>query len=195
MAPAYEKMANTKRKRFAEGSLTNWTSGRTKDSDPRIAAAAEKISKTLTGKLAGDKNPFYGRQHTEETKQKLRAAYRKRCLENRYRILKTRPEKSLEKFIEDNKLPYTYTGNRKFWIEDVNPDFVNTNGEKKVLEVLGCYWHNCPIHFPTKGCQSNRKTDSRKELIYKKYGYVCVQIWEHDLVPALAPSLKTQIGG
>lgn len=30
-----------------------------------------KISQTLTGKLVGDKNPFYGKHHTEESKQKM----------------------------------------------------------------------------------------------------------------------------
>lgn len=31
----------------------------------------EKISKTLTGLLVGDKNPFYGKTHTEETKKHI----------------------------------------------------------------------------------------------------------------------------
>jgi len=31
----------------------------------------EKISKALTGNFVGNKNPFYGRRHTEETKRKI----------------------------------------------------------------------------------------------------------------------------
>ncbi|MFS6809936.1 NUMOD3 domain-containing DNA-binding protein, partial [Staphylococcus aureus] len=33
----------------------------------------EKISKSLTGKLVGVKNPFYGKHHTPENKEKSRA--------------------------------------------------------------------------------------------------------------------------
>lgn len=33
----------------------------------------EKIRRTLTGKLVGDKNPFYGHHHTEETRKKIKA--------------------------------------------------------------------------------------------------------------------------
>lgn len=32
----------------------------------------ERISKALTGKMVGEKNPFYGKHHTEETKEHLR---------------------------------------------------------------------------------------------------------------------------
>lgn len=43
-----------------------WNFG--KSTTPEVRA---KISKTLTGMLVGDKNPFYGRKHTEETKQRI----------------------------------------------------------------------------------------------------------------------------
>ena len=44
----------------------NWAYGKTKS--PEVRA---KISKTLTGMLVGDKNPFYGRKHTDETKRHI----------------------------------------------------------------------------------------------------------------------------
>lgn len=43
---------------------TGWTKGLTKDTDERI----RKISETLKGLGVGDKNPFYGKHHTEKTK-------------------------------------------------------------------------------------------------------------------------------
>jgi len=40
-------------------------------SEDVLRLRGERISKALTGKLVGDKNPFYGKHHTEETKQHL----------------------------------------------------------------------------------------------------------------------------
>lgn len=59
-----------------------------------------------------------------------------------------------------------------FWIEKYNPDFVNVNGQKKILEVFGDYWHNL---------EGRVEKDKKKIKIYKKYGYDCLVIWEHEL--------------
>lgn len=40
--------------------------------------AKDKISKANKGKLLGDKNPFYGKTHSEETKQKIRESNKRR---------------------------------------------------------------------------------------------------------------------
>lgn len=44
----------------------NWCFGRPKPQEVR-----EKISKSLVGLLVGEKNPFFGRTHTEETKKHI----------------------------------------------------------------------------------------------------------------------------
>lgn len=44
----------------------NWAYGRTLPEEIK-----EKISKTLTGLLVGEKNPFYGKKHSEETKRRI----------------------------------------------------------------------------------------------------------------------------
>lgn len=70
----------------------NWAYGRTVPEETR-----EKISKTLTGRLVREKNPFFGRTHTEETKKHIgdiqRGQTRKPCSEEtkekiRQRMLK-----------------------------------------------------------------------------------------------------------
>jgi len=40
------------------------------------------------------------------------------------------------------KLPdtYKYVGDGKFWIENMNPDFINVNGYKKAIEIFTTYW-------------------------------------------------------
>lgn len=52
----------------------------------------EKISKSLTGKLVGHKNPFFGKAHTQETKEKISKANKGRKLSE-----ETRKKMSLSK--------------------------------------------------------------------------------------------------
>lgn len=56
--------------------------------------------------------------------------------------LPTKFEKKIINIIKRNNLPYKYTGNGDFWIGGKNPDFVNINGEKKLIEVGSSYWKN-----------------------------------------------------
>jgi G:T-mismatch repair DNA endonuclease (very short patch repair protein) len=65
-------------------------------------------------------------------------------------------------------LPYKYTGDFKFWIDGKNPDFVNCNGEKKLIELFGNYWHK----------EEDIKTKSDH---YGKYGFKTLVIWESDM--------------
>jgi len=48
------------------------------------------------------------------------------------------------------------------------PDFININGQKKLIEFNGDYWHN------------EEETQERITL-FKKYGWDCLVIWEHEL--------------
>jgi len=84
------------------------------------------------------------------------------------RIKKTSIEVKTEKIINALKLPYKFTGLGTVWIENMNPDFFNINGEKKVIEVLGSYWHN-------------KEETKQRANNYKKYGYRMLSIWDYEL--------------
>ena len=56
----------------------------------------------------------------------------------------TRPEKKMIDIIKRNNLEYEYVGNGKVWLNGVNPDFININGKKIVIEVWGDYIHGRP---------------------------------------------------
>ncbi|KKM20140.1 hypothetical protein LCGC14_1648420, partial [marine sediment metagenome] len=72
---------------------------------------------------------------------------------------------------------YKYVGNGKYWIINFNPDFININGQKKIIELYGCYWHKCPkCKFGNK-----RTIDIGRIKTYKKYGYQTLIVWEHEL--------------
>lgn len=81
----------------------------------------------------------------------------------------TKPEIELGTII-DEACPreYRYTGNFSFMIGRYCPDYTNVNGQKKVIEMFGNYWH--PI-------------DSVQDRIdkFKEFGYECLIIWESQL--------------
>lgn len=53
----------------------------------------------------------------------------------------TNLEKQMMNIIKHYDLPYKYTGDFSFWIGGKNPDFVNINGEKKLIEVGNVFHH------------------------------------------------------
>jgi len=90
-----------------------------------------------------------------------------------YNRTPNKPEKCLNKLLNE-LLPkeYKYTGNNEIIIGTFNPDFINCNGQKKIIELYGDYWHNLP---------NNVKRNKRRIKTYAKYGYKTLIIWEKEL--------------
>ena len=88
-----------------------------------------------------------------------------------FKNLPNKPEKVLINLL-NTILPneYKYIGNCKLWIEDFNPDFINCNGQKKIIELFGDYWH-----------RNTQERDKNRLETYAKYGYNTLVIWEHEL--------------
>ena len=57
------------------------------------------------------------------------------------------------------------------------PDFVNVNGQKKVIELFGEPWHKLDSPFKV----SYRRTEKGTLEIYKKCGWSCLIIWHEEL--------------
>ena len=72
--------------------------------------------------------------------------------------------------IKKHNLPYRFVGNGKFFIERKNPDFVNTNGEKKAVEV---YWKRHKELFAYGGLEGWKKDRIK---IFGKYGWKIIFI-------------------
>lgn len=88
--------------------------------------------------------------------------------------LNRRPTGLERKLIELTKkynLPYRYVGDGNFFIEYFNPDFINCNGEKIIIETYSDYWHNLPDYV---------ERDKRRIETYKKYGYKTLILWGSD---------------
>ena len=99
------------------------------------------------------------------------------------------PEKVFEKWLNDNYPgEWKYVGNGSVWFDRCNPDFININGKKKVIEIYGCYWHACEdcgfgnITLPN-GLTADQvhNMDKNKRETYSKYGFDTLCLWEHDL--------------
>jgi len=143
-----------------------------------------KISKKLKGrrphnsydsvsKKMKEDNPI----HKPENKEKHRLAVKKWAKERKEKGLSfggagkkpNKIEKLLMRLLESH-LPsqFEFVGNGIFWVGSMNPDFKHKNGERKVIEVYGDYWH--------------RGEDPKDRIdLFKECGYDCLVIWEHEL--------------
>lgn len=74
---------------------------------------------------------------------------------------------------------WKYTGDYSLIINGKNPDFANINGQKKLIELFGDYWH--------RGQNPQDRID-----IFKVYGYDTLIIWECELKNKVKVELKIQ---
>lgn len=146
----------------------------------------KKFRKTIQKKkktMGGFKWGMYNKHHTVQSNLKNRKSRLKYISENKEKAYfdslrgrincgkikeKSSLEIKVENIINDLNMPYKFVGKGSFWIENMNPDFINTNGQKKVIEVLGSYWHN------------KEETEKRIEKL-RKCGFKCLPIWDYDL--------------
>lgn len=88
-------------------------------------------------------------------------------------ISPNKPEKKLNALL--NKLypkEYKFVGDGEIILGGFNPDFINCNGQKKIIELYGDYWHSSP---------KQQKLHKRRIKTYAKYGYKPLIIWEKEL--------------
>jgi len=125
----------------------------------------KKMSKAKTGGKA-----------SEKTKALLSKVIKRRYLDSEYveKIRKAwnrKPNKLEKRMLKilDTLFPaeWKYTGDYSFVINGKNPDFVNCNGKKKIIEVYGFHWH-----------QGDDPQDRINE--FKPFGYGTLVIWDYE---------------
>lgn len=102
--------------------------------------------------------------------------YRDKTIKAIFKSLKIKPNKP-EKVLGHllNLLfpkEYNYVGDGQVILGGFNPDFINCNGQKKIVELYGDYWHNLP---------NLKKRDRRRLREYTKLGYKTLIVWEKEL--------------
>lgn len=118
---------------------------------------------------------FIGKKISEETKEKLRKKAIERCKNPEYlrKILIIRkPNKSELKLNQllQVKFPneFKFVGDGSFVLNRYNPDFLNVNGKKLIIELFGERWHE-------------QEEEISRPKVFSKYGYRTLIIWEHEL--------------
>ena len=94
-----------------------------------------------------------------------------------------KPEKLLNKLLQEILFnEYQFVGDGKVVFGGFCPDFINCNGQKKIIELYGDYWHRLPKIV---------KKDKGRLITYNRLGYFTLIIWEHELKDL--NKLKTKI--
>lgn len=90
----------------------------------------------------------------------------------------TKPEQRITDVINNYNFPYKYVGNGEIIINGLNPDFINCNGQKKLIEVFGRAFHDPEKAFiPLKNC----KKEYERKKIFSELGYDCLIIWDDEI--------------
>lgn len=184
-----------------------WNKGLTKQTDTRILAQAEKVSQKLKGRSYDVRytfsREFYENLYWGEGLSLQAIADKLGCNMStifyyfeKYKIPRrkafeavrrkpTAPELMLEDIITRNRLPYRYVGNGAVWFEGCNPDFINVDGAKGIIELFGDYWHTTKI-------KSWRETESGRQYHFAKFGFQTLIVWENELENEKAVVKKIQ---
>lgn len=138
----------------------------------------------------GENHPMYGKHHSEETIQKMKESRNTQEYKDMMSEIKKehwkdpkfsdavckgmelKPNKS-EIMLWDllnNLYPneWKFVGDFSFMVNGKNPDFLNVNGKKLLIELFGDYWHR------------DDDPENRKD-IFREFGYETLVIWESDL--------------
>ncbi len=157
----------------------------------------KKISRGNTGKIrsketrrkysASQKGRIH--PHSEKTKREMsrlglkrwqNPEYREKQIKAifaKYNLKPTKPERRLRNGL--NKMfpgEYKYTGDGSIAIGYKNPDFINVNGQKKIIELFGDYWHSKKVTGRTR-----KEEEQQRIKHFKKYGYKTLIVWEYEL--------------
>jgi len=172
-----QKIGIARKKRFKEKGFLN-----TDKTKKKISKSLKEYYKTHPGTMTGIVSPSKGRKLSKKEILHLSKLAKLRWKDETYlnkirkgmHLKPNKPEKFLMKLFKENNLYYRFVGDLAFIIEGKNPDFINCNGQKKIIELFGDYWHSNP---KTKYHQTEVGTKEH----YAKYGWKTLVIWEKEL--------------
>ena len=76
---------------------------------------------------------------------------------------------------------WRFVGDFSFWVGGKNPDFINEE-KKLIIEFFGDYWHGKSWRQDKhKDFSTNEEHAHKRIEHFRKNGYSCLIIWEHEL--------------
>lgn len=147
--------------------------------------AMERLRHLFSEAKKGDLNPM---RNNDKARLAMAKTKSRRCEEDseyKKRLVATllnqakpnRVEQQLIEWMSADGLPYKYVGDGTVVIEGRCPDFINTDGAKRVIELFGDYWHD---ERRNKRLTASRTVEGT-QTHYKKYGFDCLIIWQREL--------------
>ena len=119
----------------------------------------EKILNYTRSKKGKTWEEIYGEEYREKQVSKILKGSLKRP---------TSYEAKIISLIKKYNLPYKYVGDGEVWIGRKNPDFLNINGEKILIEVYSAYRH--PDNY-----------EIIRTIHFSKYGFKVIFLNDNDL--------------
>jgi hypothetical protein len=164
-----------------------------KNSGERSAAKRLEVRKKMSESGKGKHGGTHTKEHTEKLIISWKKNWNNKTLEEREKILakifkscEMKPNKleitldNLIQFIKPNE--FKYVGDGYCWIGGKNPDWININGKKRVIEFFGGYWHGEERRRKLyKDFMLNEEHEKERIEHYKKCGFDCLVIWEDQL--------------
>lgn len=166
-----------------------WAKPEEREKDSR-AHLGKRLSKEhrrkISESLLGNKRRK-GIPHSEEDKKKIGEASKRLWKNPEYArkvltALQEEPnnfERKLIGLMERYGLPFEYVGDGSVVIDGRVPDFLSTDGSKKVIEFFGRPWHD-PDHSEKIEVNYSRTEPSTRDF-YRTHGYGCLIIWDEEL--------------
>lgn len=126
--------------------------------------------KLKTEQAIGINNPFYGKHHTEETKEIiLKSVCRSPNISESY----------LDYILQKNfPNKFKYVGDGSYLIHGLSVDFISIDFTK-IIEFFGFDWHHKDNAFGKK--IPYVRTEEGRTTVLKKYGYNLLVIWDYEL--------------
>ena len=93
----------------------------------------------------------------------------------------SKPERIFQEICQKNNIPFHYVGDGQLWIgkrKKMNPDFIEANGKKICVEIMGAWWHSRLLNQKVR----EDALLPYREKHYKHYKWQPIFIWDSDLL-------------
>jgi DNA mismatch endonuclease (patch repair protein) len=137
-----------------------------------------KISQQRKGKYNGSDNPFFGKRHTEHTREIMKDKWKHRSFKEKDNKLELRFQKELKIRNIIFQKQAEILGRPDIFIQPNICIFVD-----------GCYWHGCKCKFNPEWSgehaeyiKSRMKHDIEVNQKLHEAGYVVLRFWEHEIL-------------